>query len=780
MEGRIGQQLGNYRLIRRLGRGGFAEVYLGEHLYVGTLAAIKVLHTQLATRDLETFRQEARIIASLEHPHIVRMFDFGVQDGIPYLIMSYASGGTLRDRHPKGKQLSLPAILDYVRQITQALQYAHDKKLIHRDIKPENMLIGQRGEIVLSDFGIALIAQSSRYQSIQDMAGTIAYMAPEQIQAHPRPASDQYALGVVVYEWIVGERPFTGSFTEIAAKHCLTSPPPLREKLPELPVEIEHVVLKAMAKDPKDRFNRVQDFAAALEKAIQEMPSASSSLKISTEAFQDGGITDKTAIDTSSTRSSHQAQPDNRLEKTTPLSPPVSAPSPQHEVTDQIKSLSSKPLVSSTETSFQKHISQASTSLDRYRSSRVKQIISRRTALLGLTGLVGISAGLVWFSLPRSSQPISPASGSQPISQFSLVSTYTGHTSGVIDVAWSFNSQFLASRGSYPQGPTLHVWNAPSGKHIYKRGNANNSVNAFKWSPKELRMASAFNSETPQVQVWDAIDGSHIAKYNEDKGITTFSIYALAWSPSGNQLVAGGEVGLCAWNTSTGNLLYYSNASPANGIDIYNADKVTWSPDGQKIAAAATSSSSPYFEVVQVWNAADGSHVYTHNSHTSPPANSGPVNAMAWSPDSKHIASGSSDKTVQVWDVSGEGKVLTYQGHTTPVSVVAWSPTGDLIASLGQDGIVQVWNAHDGSNHYHLGSAAYQVTAISWSPHGTFLVAGMQDGLVQVWNGHTGVHIFDCNAHNGAVLVLAWSPDQRFIASGSLDQTVKIWSLSSK
>ena len=177
----VGKQLGNYRLLRMLGHGGFAEVYLGNHIYLKTQAAIKVLHTQLTKAELELFLNEARIIARLIHPHIVRVLEFGVEGNIPFLVMDYASNGTLRQRHPKDTILPLTSILSYLKQISPALQYAHDQKLIHRDIKPENMLLGSNNEVLLSDFGIALIAQSSRSQSTKEMAGTAAYMAPEQI-----------------------------------------------------------------------------------------------------------------------------------------------------------------------------------------------------------------------------------------------------------------------------------------------------------------------------------------------------------------------------------------------------------------------------------------------------------------------------------------------------------------------------------------------------------------------------------------------------------------------
>src|SRR5947199_2120768 len=219
MSDRIGQRLGNYQLLRYLGEGGFAEVYLGEHIHLGTQAAIKVLHTQLTSDDVDKFRIEARTIARLIHPHIVRVLEFGVEGKTPFLVMDYAPHGTLRQRHPKGVTLPLPTIVSYVKQVAEALQYAHDEKVIHRDIKPENMLLGRRNDILLSDFGIALVAQSSRYQSTQDMAGTMAYMSPEQIQGKPRPASDQYSLGIVVYEWLRGRRPFHGSVRELVGQH---------------------------------------------------------------------------------------------------------------------------------------------------------------------------------------------------------------------------------------------------------------------------------------------------------------------------------------------------------------------------------------------------------------------------------------------------------------------------------------------------------------------------------------------------------------------------------
>ena len=264
---RAGQQLGNYRLTQLLGRGNFADVYLGQHVHLNTQAAIKVLHGRLTENDLASFLHEARVIAHLRHPHIIQVLDFGVEDTTPFLVMEYAPNGNLRQHHPQGTRLAPELVLSYVRQIADALQFAHDQKLIHRDIKPENMLLGRNDQVVLSDFGIAVMYPAARSRPDQDAAGTVPYMAPEQLQARALPASDQYALGIVAYEWLCGQRPFDGTLPEIAIKHSLVPPPSLRERVTGIPLAVEQVILKALAKNPAQRFERIQDFAQALAEA---------------------------------------------------------------------------------------------------------------------------------------------------------------------------------------------------------------------------------------------------------------------------------------------------------------------------------------------------------------------------------------------------------------------------------------------------------------------------------------------------------------------------------
>lgn len=265
---RIGQQLGEYRLGRLLGRSKFAEVYYGEHLELNIPVAIKVLNWRYIREGAGKFLDQACTLAQLEHPHIVRVLDMGIEDLTPFMVMNYAPYGTLREYFPKHTRLPLPTAVSYIKQMADALQYVHDQMLIHRDIKPHNMLLGPEKQVWLSDFGVAMLSHSldgSRSSDASDFEGTVVYAAPEQLQGQPQRSSDQYALAVVVYEWLTGEWPFTGAFNDIARQHLFDLPPRLRRKGLDISPEVERVILKALEKDPDRRFESVKDFADELE-----------------------------------------------------------------------------------------------------------------------------------------------------------------------------------------------------------------------------------------------------------------------------------------------------------------------------------------------------------------------------------------------------------------------------------------------------------------------------------------------------------------------------------
>ncbi len=289
---RAEQRLGNYRLMQLLGKGAFSEVYLGEHLYLSTPAAIKILRSWVESPTLDDFLTEARNISHLVHPHIIRVFDFGMEAEAPYLVMDYAPYGNLRDLHPPGSVVPLPIIVSYVQALASALQHAHDQHLVHRDLKPENVLLGPKHEVLLSDFGLALLTSDNELLQVKERFGTLAYMAPEQICGRPCPASDQYALAVMVYRWLSGQLPFQGSTAHLTNQHLHRVPASLREWHPEIPPAVEQVVFKALSKEPSQRYVDILSFATAFEEACQSassLPTLLSLPAIPTEAGESRG-----------------------------------------------------------------------------------------------------------------------------------------------------------------------------------------------------------------------------------------------------------------------------------------------------------------------------------------------------------------------------------------------------------------------------------------------------------------------------------------------------------
>jgi len=264
-------QFGNYNFYQVLKCGKLTTVYLGEHRYFANKVVAKVLNTWVATdAHVESFYDEARLHAGLRHPNIVRVLDFGMQGRIPFMIMDYATGGTLQDYCVPGMPLPLATIMPFILQIAAALQYIHQHNLIHRDIKPQNIFLNAENEVWLSDFGISIAIQPWSRRRLHASVGTALYAAPEQIDGRPLTASDQYALAVLIYTLLCGVPPFSGTSMQLCEQHMYALPPALRSYTPTLPDDVEGVVLKALSKDPYERFPSTQDFACALQAAAHE------------------------------------------------------------------------------------------------------------------------------------------------------------------------------------------------------------------------------------------------------------------------------------------------------------------------------------------------------------------------------------------------------------------------------------------------------------------------------------------------------------------------------
>lgn len=697
MTDHAGRQLGNYRLTRLLGQGGFADVYLGEHIYLKTLAAIKVLHTQLTQDMMGNFLGEAQIIAQLAHPHIVRVLDFGVENKTPFLVMEYAPHGTLRQRHPRAARLPLSLIVSYVKQVAGALQYAHDQRLVHRDVKPENMLLGRENEVLLSDFGIATIAPNSRSLQTQDFSGTILYMAPEQIQGKSRPASDQYSLAIITYEWMTGHCPFQGSFAEVASQQMFAPFPPFQMKYPAIPSDVEQVLKMALAKHPEARFAQIAAFATALEQASQP---GLSTLPIAKPNYSTSPSPLSTLISNPPTKPSPAIAPVNTDSSYLPnpafyqLSSGVAPDSPSHTPPrSRPEAVVSVPLI-----------------------AQPQRSISRRAVLNGLFGIVVVAGGGAALltigrmrspAISSSPSPLTvtvPKHSSTPVPGKALIHRGAGKE---YTVSWSPDGTKIASAGN---GEIIEAWDSVTGNSLFNLVTGSSTVYCVAWSPDGTKIASALQDGT--VKIWDAKNGKFISNLTGHSA----HVNSVAWSSDSLNIVSGSaDKTARVWDVASGNTvtIYRGHSSWINSV--------AWSHNSPYIVSGSGD------KTAQVWDAFGGTPQSIYSRHTNE------VLVVAWSPDNSNIASASDDDTVQIWDTMNGNRYVNYTGHSGFVVAMAWSPDGQYIASGGVDTTVQVWKAVDGTPVFTYTGHTAEIEGVTWSPDSKRVASASDDQTVQLW-----------------------------------------------
>lgn len=258
--------LGDYEILGLLGRGGMAAVYLGHEIALDRKVAIKVMSPSLMVDSgmIERFGHEARIMATLNHPHIVTIYAIRTVDRLYFFVMQLIEGCPVSDLLG-AEPLPIRVIQSIVRQVGEALEYAHGRGVVHRDIKPGNIMLDKRGRAIVTDFGIAKVAESPSHTMTGGTIGTPGYMSPEQCMASPLTgASDQYSLGIVAYELLTGSTPFTGSALALQIAHLQMPPPPIRDRRPDCPPDLEAAVLRMLAKEPEARWPTLTEAIAAI------------------------------------------------------------------------------------------------------------------------------------------------------------------------------------------------------------------------------------------------------------------------------------------------------------------------------------------------------------------------------------------------------------------------------------------------------------------------------------------------------------------------------------
>jgi eukaryotic-like serine/threonine-protein kinase len=750
-----GQQFGHYRLLQRLGRGGFADVYLGRHVHLETQAAVKVLHVHLVGAEIERFRQEARTVARLEHPHIVRILDFDVQEGRPFLVMNYAPNGTLRQRHPRGSRVALPLVISYVQQIASALQYAHDLHIIHRDIKPENLLVGGHQEVLLSDFGIACVTPDSQSLQTQEMAGTITYMAPEQIEGHPHRNSDQYSLAVLVYEWLSGQRPFEGSFTEVAFKHSSVPIPSLRQNFPDVPAEVEEVILTALKKNPHQRFASVQAFSIAIAQASQVTPSSPSlppvrpvsSPSLPLMPVQPGSPEVMTPPTQQHPRSEAPFTPVPSTH--TPSAPTSATPIPVSQAA--VNNLQASADIAQEQTV--RIVPSPQPVAQKQRAS-----ISRRLAVAGLAGLA-VAGGIglaMWFNR-STARPAVPSPVVIP--PLAHPTDYTGF--GFDAQRTHFNSieQQLSPRTVALLKP---YWTASTGATI---NSSPAVVDRVVYIGSDDQKLYALSADTGKP-VWIASTNGRV--YSSPT-VNNGTVYVA--SSDGTLYAFDAKSGKIRWRASTGNQIY-SSPIVVNGLlyigsfdsKLYAFDATT----GERRWSTATDVyivSSPACSNGTVYIGTGGGKLYAINAgdgHVIWSATLGSRITSSPTVAQNLVYVGSSDKNLYALDASNGSAVWS----AATQDVVASSPAVDkgTVYIGSADSHIYAFQARTGKLLWS--TQTYNQVNSSPTVANGLVYVGSWDGLVYacdaatgqvLWTGYTSDHIFSSPAVvNGVVYIGSW------------------------
>ncbi|GHO42705.1 serine/threonine-protein kinase [Ktedonospora formicarum] len=608
---RVGQQLGNYRVTNFLGEGPHAQVFIGEHISTKAPVAIKVLRVRLPQDEYEKFARSARRIASLSHPHIARVVDFGIEWDLPYIVMELALNGNLRRRHPAGSRLSLQRIASYTRQIVDALQYAHGENYMHQQLKPENMLLNKRGEVLLSDFNMPLSMMNTYTQD------TALYVSPEQLQGVARPASDQYLLGLVLYEWFTGERPIYNPLGDRILQYGSLLPP-LRSKVSSIPVEIEEVVMTTLAREPHRRFKDMRAFSYAFDQAFQ-LRSASGPL---------GATPRRTNI--------------TALGQTGRLTPLPATFDEQSQSAPPTPQITGRPIW--TARAHQGAIRSISWSFDGRRlvsagndtKARVWDVSTGKF----LVTYHGHNTGVHTVGWSPKGLLIASAGYDREVHIWSAtrgaqMRTYQGHTQPIRSLAWSVDGQHVASVDG-PDG-TVRIWEAMTGAEQALFTPQASEPTALTWSPDGTCVAVA--SVDGSVQIWQINNAAKQSKGRVFSEPSYSSVQAIAWSPSKTFMASGGEEKIIhVWNTNTGRdkLAFTGHTQTIHSL--------SWSPDSNILASASADGT------IRLWDTHTGVCGFSYSTKHPP------MHTVSWSPNGRYLASTDADGVLQIWEIQFASK----------------------------------------------------------------------------------------------------------------------------
>jgi len=678
----IGTTIERYKILSELGHGGMAVVYRATDTMLDRNVAVKMILTETTNRDktqklLRRFNREAKTLAGLSHPNIVKVLDYGEHENMPYIVMEYISGGALRKI--LGRPIPYAEAAAMLAPIAHALQHAHRKKIVHRDVKPENILINDSNQPMLSDFGILKFVDVEESQGLTGtgkIVGTPAYMSPEQIRGREVDGrADMYSLGIVFFEMVTGRKPFNANTPiELSMQHLHDPIPKAKQFIRDLPLEVDKVIAKSIAKDPEDRYPNMAAFAQALEKL--------------------SGTTARTT--TAERRAIKAAEEKQKAEKD------------RQGKEKQVRELSPRGYV----------------------------LIAAIILVLGIPGfifrqnIVGLVAPSTQTAVPatptieptkpppsptavpQSTNTTQPENTSTPVATLSpkllridnvgqVVQINRMDGISVLQMDWIEDNNWLINAGTN----TVSFIDAKQAQVAQKVGLDGGIPLSMAIADKRIYILlndsiKVIDTETFKVvktinpisggliSIAASPDGSLLALgisdnktqlINPEDGSVVRNLksnyggWSVAFSPDSQYIISGTSQGILKWKTASGIWQI------TNGGQNKTIKSLAFSHDGKTIVGGGEG-------FIYFWNVESGELI-----HKVEEDQYGVVSSLDFSPDDSMVVSGSADGTVRIWDAGSATLLKELLGHSSQIFGICFSPDGENIASGANEGTILLW-----------------------------------------------------------------------------------------